>query len=188
MNLQKFEDAQFDIMHGDLLLYRRAGLIAWAGRGKHSHAAKVAWWDGQLMCMEIREFHGGRIVTLESQVRQFPERIDVYRADAQNRWPHFNRHGSVEFMRQFAGSRYGYKAMLMTALTRVPIPFAWRYFRPELDDNACGGDNPPFCSQAVAMSDRLGGGVDPVPNLADHFCEPADLARSAFYEYQFTLG
>ena len=31
------------------------------------------------------------------------------------------------------------------------------------------------------------GGVDPVPNLADRLTEPGDLARSAFYEYRFTL-
>jgi hypothetical protein len=32
------------------------------------------------------------------------------------------------------------------------------------------------------------GGVDPVPNLADRLTEPADLARSPFFEYRFTLG
>jgi hypothetical protein len=37
------------------------------------------------------------------------------------------------------------------------------------------------------MADRLGGGVDPVPHLADRLTEPADLARSPFYEYLFTL-
>ncbi len=37
------------------------------------------------------------------------------------------------------------------------------------------------------MTDRVGGGVDPVPHLADRLTEPADLARSPFYEYAFTL-
>ena len=45
---------------------------------------------------------------------------------------------------------------------------------------------PPFCSQAVSMADRQGG-IDPVPNLADRLTEPADLSRSEFYEYRFTL-
>jgi hypothetical protein len=37
------------------------------------------------------------------------------------------------------------------------------------------------------MADRLGGGVDPVENLPDRLTEPADLARSPFYRYRFTL-
>ena len=36
------------------------------------------------------------------------------------------------------------------------------------------------------MADREGG-IDPVPNLADRLTEPADLSRSAFFRYQFTL-
>jgi len=35
--------------------------------------------------------------------------------------------------------------------------------------------------------DRIGGGVDPVKHLADRLTEPADLARSPFYKYRFTL-
>lgn len=37
------------------------------------------------------------------------------------------------------------------------------------------------------MADRVGGRVDPVPHLADRLTEPADLARSPFYQYLFTL-
>ena len=38
------------------------------------------------------------------------------------------------------------------------------------------------------MADRIGGGVDPVPHLADRLTEPADLARSPFFRYRFTLA
>ena len=48
-------------------------------------------------------------------------------------------------------------------------------------------ERPPFCSQACVASDRIGGGVDPVAHLADHMTLPADLARSPFYRYLFTL-
>ena len=58
--------------------------------------------------------------------------------------------------------------------------------RPETDDKAVDS-RPPFCSHACAMADRIGGGVDPVPHLADRLTEPADLARSPFYRYLFTL-
>src|SRR3954467_4965930 len=42
--------ANLRISDGDLLLFRRRGVIAIAGRGTHSHAAKAAWWDGELFC------------------------------------------------------------------------------------------------------------------------------------------
>ena len=70
-----------------MLLFRRRGLIAIAGRGEHSHAAKAAWWGDDLFCLEVREWHGGRAVTLESQVAKFPGRIDVYHTNPANRWP-----------------------------------------------------------------------------------------------------
>jgi hypothetical protein len=60
------------------------------------------------------------------------------------------------------------------------------FVRPETDDRACDA-RPPFCSHACAMADRIGGGVDPVPHLADRLTEPADLARSPLYEYRFSL-
>ena len=63
-------DARQHVADGDLLLFRRHSLIAVAGRGEHSHAAKVAWWDDELFCLEVREWHGGRAVTLESQVKK----------------------------------------------------------------------------------------------------------------------
>ena len=37
------------------------------------------------------------------------------------------------------------------------------------------------------MADRIGGGVDPVPHLTDRLTEPADLARSPFYQFLLTL-
>jgi hypothetical protein len=59
-------------------------------------------------------------------------------------------------------------------------------YHTDTDDDQLDG-RAVFCSEAVSRADRLGGGVDPVPNLADHDTEPGDLARSDFYRYQFTL-
>jgi hypothetical protein len=178
------DDARSHIGDGDLLLFRRRGLVASAGRGEHSHAAKAAWWDDELFCLEVREWHGGRAVTLASQVRRFPRRIDVYRANPANRWPEYDRTRSIQWMRRLAGCDYGYAAVLAAAMLHLPI-VRWAV-RAEVDDSAIDR-RPPFCSQACAMVDRVGGGVDPVPHLADRLTEPADLARSPFYEYQFTL-
>jgi hypothetical protein len=183
-DLVTLADARLHIADGDLLLFRRPSLIAVAGRGEHSHAAKAAWWDEELFCLEVREWHGGRAVTLESQVTKFPGRIDVHRANAHERWPEYDRTRATHFMRRLAGCDYGYAAVLAAAM--LHLPFVRLAVRAEVDD--CAIDRrPPFCSHACAMADRLGGGVDPVPHLADRLTEPADLARSPFYEYRFTL-
>jgi hypothetical protein len=169
---------------GDLLLFRRRGLIAIAGRGVHSHAAKAAWWGDDVFCLEVREWHGGRAVTLESQVRKRPGRIDLFRANPENRWPEYDRAGSTRLMRRLAGCDYGYASVLAAAMLHLPL--VRLAVRADMEDGAVDR-RPPFCSQACAMVDRVGGGVDPVPHLADRLTEPADLARSPFYQYQLTL-
>jgi hypothetical protein len=159
-------------------------LISIAGRGDHTHAAKVAWWGDDLFCLEVREWHGGRAVTLDSQVRKLPGRIDVYEANPRDRWGEYDRAGATRVMRRLAGCAYGYWGVASAALLHLPVV---RLFARA---DVCDGEpprQPPFCSQACAMSDRLGGGVDPVAHLADRMTLPADLARSPFYHYLFTL-
>jgi hypothetical protein len=179
-----FADAKHQISDSDLLLFRRCSLISIAGRGTHSHAAKAAWWESDLFCLEVREWHGGRAVTLESQVKRFPTRIDVYRTNPSNRWPEYDRTRSTTMMRCLAGCNYGYAGILAAAM--LHLPFIRMAVRAATEDDAIDR-RPPFCSQACAMTDRIAGGVDPVPHLADCLTEPADLARSPFYEYLFTL-
>lgn len=181
--LVRLSEAAEQIRDSDLLLFQRRGLISIAGRGIHSHAAKAIWWGDSLMCVEVREFHGGRAVLLKSQVEKFPGRIDVFQTNPTN-LAEYDRAGATRFMRELAGSPYGYGHVLWAALLHTPV---LRIFcRPQLKDTDLNG-KPPFCSEAVAMADRIGGGVDPVPNLADRLTEPADLARSKFYKYRFTL-
>jgi hypothetical protein len=180
----KLATVESHIEDADLLLFRRCSVIAIVGRGEHSHAAKAAWWDDDLFCLEVREWHGGRAVTLASQVAKFPGRIDVYRSNPTNRWPEYDRTRSTHLMRRLAGCDYGYAAVLAAAM--LHLPFVRMAMRAEIDDSAIDR-RPPFCSQACVMCDRVGGGVDPVPHLADRLTEPADLARSPFYEYTFTL-
>ncbi len=182
-----FDECGEEILDGDLLLFRRRGLIALAGRGRHSHAAKAAWWNGRLFVLEVREFHGGRAVLLESLVKKYPGRIDVFRANPDNRWPAYRRDKTIEIMQRFAGCEYGYWNAFVAALTH--LPYIRLLVKPNLNDatDSARMSRPPFCSQACAIADRIGGGVDPVPHLADRFTEPADLARSVFYQYLFTL-
>lgn len=182
-HLRRYPHVRSGIADGDLLLFRRRGLISIAGRGRHSHAAKAAWWRGTLFCLEVREWYGGRAVTLSSQVARYPGRIDVFSANAENRWPEYDRRTAVGTMRRLAGCDYGYRHVLSASL--LHLPFVRLLARANLDDLA-ESSRPPFCSEAVSRAERSGG-VDVVPHLADHFTEPADLARSPFYQYRFTL-
>jgi hypothetical protein len=47
-----YRAARHQVRDGDLLLFRRRGLISIAGRGDHSHAAKAAWWERDFMFLE----------------------------------------------------------------------------------------------------------------------------------------
>ena len=183
------QDARPQLFDGDLLLFRRrrwsfGSLIAIAGRGVHSHAAKLAWWGDEPFCCEVREWHGGRAVTLASQVHKYPGRIDLFRTNPDLRWKYYDRLASVRYMRRLAGCDYGYGGVATASLLHLPI--VRLFARPNLEDQQVEC-RPPFCSQAVAMADRLAGGVDPVPHLADRLTEPADLAQSPFYQYVLTL-
>jgi hypothetical protein len=184
LRLRSYRAVRSRICDGDLLLFRRRGLIAIAGRGEHSHAAKAAWWRGSLLCLEVRERYGGRAVTLSSQVARYPGRIDVFAANAGRRWRHYRRFAAVRLMRRLAGCDYGYRNVAAAALLHLPL--VRLFARPETDDTQ-PSRFPPFCSEAIAFAERTGGGVDVVPNLADRLTEPSDLARSLFYKYRFTL-
>ena len=183
--LVSLREVRHQICNGDLLLYRRWGPIAIAGRGVHCHAAKAAWWDDDLLLLEMLQWTGGRAVTVSSQVEGRPGRWDVFETNPDDRWPHYDRAAATRAMRRLCGSRYGYRGLLTAACLHLPV-VRW-FVRAEVDDRATDR-RPPFCSQACAWADRLGGGVDPVPQLADRLTEPADLARSPFYRYRFTLN
>jgi hypothetical protein len=182
--LLRYSDARPHIHDSDLLLFRRHGLISIAGRGNYSHAAKAAWWGEDLFCLEVRELKGGRAVMLSSQVHRYPDRIDVFEANPGNLWPTYNRAAAVGAMRRLAGCDYGYWNLLKAAT--LHLAFVRLFVPPDVDDDE-HDQNPPFCSQAVSMADRIGGTVDPVLNLPDRLTEPNDLARSPFYQYRFTL-
>lgn len=191
-NPVRYREIRGEIRNGDLLLFRKRKyspidlMIAVAGRGMFVHAGKAAWWQDDLFCLDVAKGSGGRATRLSELVRDDSARIDVFRPNAGNRWTDYDPEGSVAVMRRFVGKKYGYRQAMKTAMTH--LPFFRLFFRPDRTDAAAlEHDESPFCSQAVAIAERLGGGVDPVPNLSDDYSEPADLARSPFYQYVFTL-
>jgi len=158
-------------------------LIRTAGRGVHSHSAKAGWWHDKLMCVEIREWLGGRAVSLESQVALHPGRIDVYRANRGDRHA-YDRAGALAKMIEITGRPYGRWHIVKVSLAHLPLVRLFTYVSTDDFEEPAGQ---PFCSEATSIADRLGGGVDPVANLADRMTEPSDVSRSLFYEYMMTL-
>ncbi len=179
-----YREARHEIRDADLRLFRRrswiAPVITVAGRSQYSHAAMAGWWKDRLMCVEMTK-GGGRAQLLSNLVRQWPGVVDVYQANASHR--RFSRERALRAMIGITGKRYGWVNLFRAALLHLPV---FRFLvQPDPNDLATS-TWPPFCSQAVTRADREGG-VDPVPNLADRLTEPADLSRSPFYAYRFTL-
>lgn len=188
--LRRFYLACDQIRTADLLLFRprwwalHSRLICVAGRTDYCHAGMASRSDsGVVSCLEMVA-SGGRETLLFEQVEWYPGLIDVYDANPENRWPRFNRIAALSVMRSFVSRRYGWRNMVRVSL--LHLPFVRLFVRPETDDQIESGRSP-FCSHAVVLADRIGGGVDSVPGLADRLTEPGDLARSLFFKYRFTL-
>jgi uncharacterized protein YycO len=173
---------------GDLLLFRAEAyspistLIRVYGRGEHSHAAMVRWCRGRPLVLEAREFAGIRSVTLESQVARYPEAIEVYRPRCRDA----SAEAAADAFSLLLGQAYNYRGIWAAWLLRTP--FVRLRVKADTRDNLERDEGPKYCSQAVSWAYRTGAGQDPVPNLADRFTEPADLARSRFFAPLFKLA
>lgn len=187
-----YRDARRLICDADVLLYRdvpvwRGGrwyspLIQKAGRSRFSHVALSAWAGPRLLALQTTGF-GPRRPALSTAVRRHPGSIDVYRMRPEI--IAFDAEGAVREMLKIVQRPYGWWALSQTAL----IHLAGVRFIARADENDHAETiYPPYCSAAVALAYRRGGGVDLVPNLADQDTEPGDLARSGLLQYQFTLG
>ena len=179
-----YADVRREIRDADLLLFRGRDwltrAISVAGRSQYVHAAMAGWWKDRLMCVEMTS-GGGRAQLLSNIVERWPGVCDVYRANAIRR--RFSRKRALAAMIAITGKPYGKLNLFRAAFLHMPF---LRFLVPPQTDDTVESQLPPFCSQAVAAACRRGG-IDPVPNLADRLTEPADLARSSFFEYRFTL-
>ena len=150
----------------------------------HSHSAMFRRnSNGGIDVLELREFKGGRIRTIEHHVEESNGLIDVFSCNAGIRWPNFRPDIAVETMRFLADRSYGYWGVAKLGLRKVPG--LWRLFEVSNSDIETGKTQP-FCSHAVAWATRCGG-VDPLPNLPSYLVTPGMLTTSLFYEYQFTI-
>jgi len=189
-----YSRARLLISDADLLLWRPTTCYGWViaqlGRGRHCHASKTHWVTEnrkrRLLSLGTEEGRNGVRDYISELVVKYPGKIDLYQANPGNRWPEFDRAGSIAWTLQHLDAPYGWWATIRAALSRMPIVRLLPWFNPILQDEA-NGTHPPNCSALCSMSDRIGGGVDPVKGLADFSTEPVDLERSPFYKYVGTL-
>ena len=171
--------ARARILEGDLLLFRKKGLLAWitarGGRSIYSHVGMAGKMGGRVMCLQTIHRRGAEAVLLKNLVKK--RQIDLFRV-----MDDFNRRRAVREMIELTGKPYGVRAVLRVALRKFPF-IRW-FVRPDMNDESNG--DLPFCSHAVARA-YCRAGLDPVPQLANRLTEPADLARSACFKYQSTL-
>jgi len=177
-----YSQARRQIRDGDVLLFCNGNvLIVISGRSPFTHAGMAVWWGDDLMCVHTVQGRGGVVDHLSELVAKYPGKIAVYRVcEAARR--RYSRAKAVAEMKRIIGLPYGWPAILTAACLHLPI-VRW-FVRPLRSDEANGGL--PFCSAAVSRASRAGG-LDPVPNLADKFTEPGDLARSAAMKPRFVL-
>ena len=187
-----YSEARLRIQDADLLLWRPTSWMGWIiarGTGSpYSHASKAAWvTDDVLFTIGTEEGKGGTAELLSALVAAYPGMIDVYAANPDERWPEYDRAASIAWSWRYVLNRkYGWWATIRAGLSRVIVLRWFRFFNPSRDDEA-NGNHVPNCSAACSMADRIGGGVDPVPGMADICTEPDDLSHSPFYRYRFTL-
>lgn len=183
MHTLALDEAVSEIADGDLLLYRRRGLIAVAGRSRYSHAAMAVWMGGRPFVAEM-VLGGGRARPLRGEVRRRPGRWD---------WFSFSRRARHSVQRALAAQKmlelierpYNLRGLLLAACLHLPL--ARLLVHPDFEDAGPDRGRPLFCSQAFSAAWRLGAGVDLVPELADRITEPGDLARCALFAYRGTL-
>jgi hypothetical protein len=176
---------------GDAVLYRADPTlpdltIAAVSGSPWIHAGMLAW-DADAEQWEIidtQQWRGGRRTPLVEAVRANPGHWDHFAANPHDRWPEFNRRLAVAKMDEFVDRPYGWLNLICDGLSHLPVLGA--LISRDLRDGADDGRQP-YCSQAVAIATRVGGGVDVVPHRTDAYTEPVHLAQSLFYEYRGTF-
>lgn len=181
-------DWNHGLMPADLVLYRADATLMdlTIEAVTHSlwiHGGMLAWDEdhGRWEILDTIAWHGGQRTPLVEAVRKNPGHWDLFRANADNRWPEFNRAVAVARMDQFVGRPYGWKSLCWDGFSHIPLIGPDRDTKDGADDGAL-----PFCTEATAIATRAGG-VDPWPHLASRFVEPVHVAESPFFEYAGTF-
>jgi len=188
-------DARSHIPNGALIAFRNGGVLGWNERTHVTHIATSLWREGDqatLLLAESREGHGGRLVTLSSQVRAYPGAIDVYLPTLGCPLPLQERAATIAC--NWAGYAYRYRGLLEMGLLEMPL-LRWllRYNPDTTDMTLSAWDAAKVCSQFHIWAYRWAKRElrmedvdwDPVPGIGDMWVKPGDLVRSGSYHLAF---
>ncbi len=174
------------VRDGDNAMFRNGGAQQIeAGPNTYTHIGKCIWLRGEqghedtLMIAEQREFRGGRIVTLSSQIDKYPGKIDIWRPNCGAR---IARKSALLVARQ-AGHEYGWGSVWRAIVMKFSLlRLLFGYMPDTTDESLSSWDELKHCSQTVCWAERLAGkkdGYDPAPRIGDKWCLPNDLANAS---------
>jgi hypothetical protein len=182
------QEAERWLRNGDVALYHLvkqaspvSSKIAGVGRSLYTHAGMLKGWDGRWMVQQFRELRGSGAVTLRHEVTAYPGAIHIYRPTISDQ----EADDAADAFCRMLGQPYNYRGILGAWLLRVPG--LRKRFPVDTRDGRETTAGAKYCSQAVACALRIGARRDPVPNLADRYTEPGDLARSTLLRPLFVL-
>lgn len=208
-----YNECEHLVKEADVLLFRASNIpltigwyIAKYGATPYSHVGLANWDDHTLKCLEFREFIGSRNQALFTEFANKDLEIDVYRVPKQisipvtkqikigpyNRIEYTVDYQTLNFTYEVAkkitdsskkliGKPYGWKIIYKIAKTLVP--FLRFHIKKYYKEN---GTDLFVCSTLVTSAYRKNF-VDLCPFIADEYTMPADLARSAYLNYLFTI-
>ena len=167
-----FAEVRQEIWEGDLILVRNR-------KGVCIHAAKACRWGDQLFYIDVRKYRGVTAVPLEQLVKKYPGRIEIYEVNPQNRWENYDRQGAIRHLKNIVFTKEDCRTAFLQTLRNlfsILLFGSWKK-QPSM---SCG-------AEAIRIAERLGGGVEPVPEQVDKHISLCDLEASPLYRYRFTL-
>jgi hypothetical protein len=171
-----YQSARLLIRDGDVCAMANGGIVGLVGHW--THVGVAIWLKNVLMLAEVREWHGGRLVTLSSQVTRYPGKISVFRPACERNVARY----AAELVARKAGADYGWRS-IQTAIVKRLL-FGGRKARW-----ACRDTTPSkfgakmHCSQTLAWAFRqsakdAGSLYFPCEGVSDKCVEPTPLIES----------
>ena len=181
--------AERQIQDGDLLSfhprcrwYNPLGwftwLIALTNKAHICHTAMAAWWDDELLAVQMTSVPT-RIILLSDLVKQWPGKIVVSRPKHI-----FRKKIAVREMVKITEKPYGWLRLLLLGFAHT---FTGGILYPNVPDAQPESTKwPPVCSESYSRAMRLAG-FKPCPDRADCYTEPHHLYESSRFRPMFTL-
>lgn len=196
------------IQEGDVILFRGKSLISFFigrfGQTKYTHVGIASWVNGSgkpplLELVEFKEGVGGRSSSFDRVVDENSGRMDIYRPEPT--WTtlaydmkqkkivasfnNFDAKAITNSMRRMTGRAYGWNKIWQFAKRKM---FGLRLiYKPDvIMDDTPDDLMYPVCSTAIAHAFNKNG-FDLIPNRADAWTEPGQIAMSAHLHYICTI-